>query len=96
MNLGLAARVEHVTDPRCEEIFPRHFPSIVRVRTRDGSELVEEVLANRGTRERPLSEAEVRLKYDLNARALGSDADELAERIGAVGRLGDVRGLLSL
>ena len=46
-------------------------------------------------RERPLSEADVRHKYDLNARALGSGADTLAERIAGVGELGDVRDLLS-
>lgn len=95
VNLDLAARVEHVTDPRCEEIFPLHFPSIVRVRTRDGAELVEEVLANRGTRERPLSWADVRLKYDLNARSLGDRADALADRIAGLATRSDVRGLLS-
>jgi 2-methylcitrate dehydratase PrpD len=95
VNLDLAARVEHVTDPRCEEIFPLHFPSIARVRTKDGRELVEEVLANRGTRERPLSEADVRRKYDLNARGLGSEADALADRIAGVGKRSDVRGLLT-
>lgn len=94
-NLDLAARVEHITDPRCEEIFPRHFPSIVRVRTKDGRELVEAVLTNRGTAERPLADADVRLKYDLNTRSLGTRADALAERITAVSELEDVRGLLS-
>ena len=95
VNLDLAARVEHVTDPRCEELFPQQFASIVRVRTKDGAELVEEVLANRGTRERPLSEADARLKYDLNARSLGDRADALADRITGVDKRSDVRGLLS-
>ena len=95
VNLDLASRVEHVADPRCEEIFPQHFPSIVRLRTKDGSELVEEVLANRGTRSRPLAECEVRLKYDLNSRALGQRAEVLAQRIAGLAELPDVRGLLS-
>lgn len=97
VNLDLASRVEHVTDPRCEEIFPRHFPSIVTVLTRDGRELVEEVLANRGTAQRPLTEAEVRLKYDLNARALGPDASAaLADAIANVADRAAVRGLLGV
>jgi 2-methylcitrate dehydratase PrpD len=94
VNLDLASRVEHVTDPRCEEVFPHHFPSIVRVRTKDGSELVEEVLANRGTAARPLAESEVRAKYDLNSRALGRQAEVLAQRIAGLDELPDVRGLL--
>ena len=66
------------------QIYPRHFPSIVEVRTVDGRILREEVLTNRGTAERPLSDAEVQVKYDLNARRLGPGADVLAERIARV------------
>ena len=96
VNRELAAKVEHVSDPRCEEIFPMHFPSVVTVTTVDGRTLVEEVLANRGTAERPLGEAEVRVKYDLNARPWGEAAAVVAERILAVGEREDVRGLLTL
>jgi 2-methylcitrate dehydratase PrpD len=96
VNRELAAKVTHESDPRCEAIFPMHFPSIVTVVTTDGRTLVEEVLANRGTAERPLSEDEVRVKYDLNARPLGAAADTLAERILGVADLPDVRGLLTL
>lgn len=95
-NLDLAARVRHEADPRCEAIFPMHFPSIVRVTTTDGRELVEEVLANRGTPDRPLTEAEVELKYSLNTRSLGDAATVLAERVAAVPSLPAVRGLLTL
>lgn len=96
LNLDVAVRVTHESDPRCEAIFPLHFPSIVTVTTKDGHELVEEVLANRGTATRPLSEADVELKYSLNARSLGPDADVLADRIAGVAAWGDVRGLLDL
>lgn len=95
VNRELAAKVTHESDPRCEAIFPMHFPSIVTVETVDGRTLVEEVLANRGTAARPLSADEVRVKYDLNARPLGPDAAVLADRILAVARLDDVRGLLT-
>jgi len=96
VNRELAAKVTHESDPRCEEIFPMSFPAIVTVETVDGRTLVEEVLANRGTAARPLSEDEVRVKYDLNARALGEGADRLAERIAGVAALADVRGLLTV
>ena len=92
----LAAKVDHGSDPRCEAIFPLHFPSIVTVVTTDGRTLVEEVLANRGTAERPLTEDDVRVKYDLNARPLGSEAAVVAERILSVAASDDVRGLLAL
>jgi len=96
VNQALAAKVTHESDPRCEAIFPMSFPSIVTVVTTDGRTLVEEVLANRGTAARPLSEAEVRVKYDLNARPLGAGAAVLAERVLGVAGRDDVRGLLSL
>jgi 2-methylcitrate dehydratase PrpD len=96
LTLEVAARVTHEADPRCEQIFPMQFPSIVRVTTKDGRELVEEVLANRGTAQRPLSASDVERKYSLNARRLGADADVLAERIGSVRSRDDVRGLLDL
>jgi 2-methylcitrate dehydratase PrpD len=94
-NLELAARVEHFSDPRCEAIFPQHFPSVVEVRTTDGRVLREEVLSNRGTAARPLSDADVQVKYDLNARALGAHADELAGRIACLPDRPSVSGLLT-
>jgi 2-methylcitrate dehydratase PrpD len=95
LNLRVAATVEHASDPRCEQIFPRHFPSVVEVRTVDGRVLREEVLSNRGTAQRPLSDAEVQVKYELNARRLGAGADVLAERIARVLDRPTVAGLLT-
>lgn len=96
VNRELAAKIEHDSDPRCEAVFPMHFPSIVTVTTVDGRELVEEVLTNRGTAERPLSEEEVRVKYELNARPLGANTAVVAERVLGVADLDDVRGLLTV
>lgn len=92
--LDLAERITHVADPRCDEIFPSHFPSIVRVRTKDGRELVEEVLTTRGTSERPLSDDEVMLKFRLNAAGLPGGADEIGRRIAEIESYDDVSGLL--
>jgi hypothetical protein len=68
----------------------------VEVRTLDGRVLREEVLANRGTAERPLTDADVQVKYDLNARGLGAGADVLAERISALLDRPSASGLLTL
>lgn len=92
--LDLAGRITHVADPRCDEIFPTHFPSIVRVRTKDGRELVEEVLTTRGTSDRPLTDDEIMLKFGLNAAGLPGGADEIGRRIADVASLDDVRLLL--
>lgn len=94
VNRALAEKVVHESDPRCEEIFPMHFPSIVTVTTTDGREIVQEVLANRGTADRPLGEDEVRVKYDLNTRSLGDASAVVAERVLGVVASDDVRGLL--
>ena len=91
----LADRVTHVADPRCDEIYPRHFPSIARVTTRSGTTIVEEVLTTRGTADRPLSNDEVLTKFRLNAAGLpGGRGDELGRRITDVAGLPDVRDLL--
>lgn len=95
-NLRMASLVTHESDPRCEKIYPMHFPSIVTVTTTDGNTLHEEVLANRGTAARPLSSSDVELKYTLNARSLGEDAERLAARVLDVATEQDVRGILAV
>lgn len=95
INRAVAERVTHVADPVCESLYPMQFASIVRVRLKDGRELVEEVLANRGTSGRPLSDAEIETKFRLNARVLGDQADELARRIANVADLADANDLLA-
>ena len=55
-----------VGDERCDEIFPHQFPSILRVRLRDGRELTEEALVNRGGPQRPLTFEELATKFNDN------------------------------
>jgi 2-methylcitrate dehydratase PrpD len=76
---ALMAKVDVLSDPRCTEIFPNQFPAIVRVRTHDGRELIEEVLANRGGPERPLSEEELALKFRDNVA--GRLPDQVVEQV---------------
>lgn len=63
---ALMARVDIVPNAACDEIFPHQFPAVVRVTTTDGTEWVEEVLVNRGGPKRPLSDAELAVKFREN------------------------------
>jgi 2-methylcitrate dehydratase PrpD len=63
----LMGRVRVEADAACDEIYPHQFPAILRVRTRDGSHLEEQVLANRGGPADPLSDAEIATKFETNA-----------------------------
>jgi 2-methylcitrate dehydratase PrpD len=92
---ALMARVDVVADDTCTQIFPHQFPAVVRVRTTDGRELVQEVLANRGGPQRPLSFDELATKFRDNAsRALEPDdvtaVQDAAARLDALPRLDEL------
>ncbi len=90
------ARVTVAADLRCDRAFPHHFPAIVRLRLADGTELLEEVLANRGGPEWPLTEAELTAKFLANAaRWLDRDAAlGLLDRVQALPSAGSVSAVL--
>lgn len=67
---ALMARVEVHADERCTKTFPYQFPAVLRAGLHDGQELVEEVLVNRGGPQRPLSAAELGIKFADNAGRL--------------------------
>lgn len=81
--LALAAKVEPYADPEAEAIYPHQFPAILRVHFRDGRVVEERVMANRGGPDNPLSPAELRLKFTINATRLlaPARADQLADAI---------------
>ena len=62
----LMSRVTVVSDPVCEEIFPYQFPAILRVLTKDGRRLEEQVLTSRGGPDRPLTDDELSQKMEDN------------------------------
>jgi 2-methylcitrate dehydratase PrpD len=77
---ALAARVSVVADAGCDAIYPMQFPAVLTVRTRDGREIVGEVLNNRGGPERPLSDGELAAKFRDNAlRSLDAEAASKVE-----------------
>jgi 2-methylcitrate dehydratase PrpD len=84
----LMRRISVTSDPRCDAIFPQQAPAILSVRTKDGRRMVEEVLINRGSPERPLSDNELAVKFSENCRrvlvsetteALRSSIDRIEE-----------------
>ncbi|MEU6075762.1 MmgE/PrpD family protein [Micromonospora sp. NPDC047074] len=95
---ALMARVVVVPDERCDQIFPHQFPAVLRVVTRDGREWTEEILANRGGPQRPLSNAELALKFRDNAaaRLSAETAGEIEEEVHRLDTAPDVRRLTGL
>jgi 2-methylcitrate dehydratase PrpD len=68
---ALAARIEHEIDPSAD---PGRFKGWVIVETKDGRVLERVEPHNRGSAERPLSEAEIRKKFRDNAAPLFAPA----------------------
>lgn len=92
----LMAMVEVVSDPRCTAIFPNQFPSILTVTLRDGTQVVEEVLANRGGNVRPLSYDELSTKFFDNATKYlrREEAEALRDLIFQLETVGSVASVL--
>ncbi len=64
--LALAAKVTCVPSEICDSIFPNQFPAIVTATLTDGSVHIAEVLSNRGGPDRPLTDAELAIKFTKN------------------------------
>ncbi|MEU5909925.1 MmgE/PrpD family protein [Micromonospora sp. NPDC047527] len=92
---ALMARVDVVPDDECNAIFPHQFPAVVAVRTDDGQTWREEVLTNRGGPQRPLSDAELALKFRDNV-AGRVDPDTADQVVAAVLGLADVTDVSDL
>jgi 2-methylcitrate dehydratase PrpD len=67
------AKVSVAGHPDCDAIFPNQFPAVLTARLRDGRELQEAVMSNRGGPQRPLSDRELELKFTDNAGRLLDD-----------------------
>lgn len=94
----LMAAVHVVADDDCTALYPDAFPAVVRVTTRDGRELVERKMTNRGGRDEPLTDDEVATKFaDNAARAVGADrAAAIESAVKRVEAMTDVRELLAM
>jgi len=63
--IALAQKVDYAIDPASD--YPLHFTGEVIAETVDGRRFVNRQAVNRGAPDRPLSNAEIRAKYDDNA-----------------------------
>jgi len=88
----IAEACDVVVDDECTRIFPWQFPAVVRVQTRDGRQLEERVLSNRGGPERPLSRDELVTKLKDNAGGL---APGLADACGDLDRAPSLEALVA-
>jgi 2-methylcitrate dehydratase PrpD len=90
--LALAERVEFVLDPALDVVAGR-----VAVTTRDGRSAERSVVSVYGTPERPLSDADLRAKFDQCASfaAAAADWDRVADTILALDTLDDVGASLA-
>lgn len=77
--LQLAAKVNVVSNPECDAIFPHQFPAVLTATLIDGSTITEKVLVNRGGPDNPLTDSELALKFELNANSVLSP--EMAKQI---------------
>jgi 2-methylcitrate dehydratase PrpD len=94
--LALARRVTYYVDPDFPG--PGRFKGAVRVTLTDGRVLDEVEAYNRGSAENPMSEAELRAKFDDNAGGVltAEQRDRLAREIGRTENLSDVSTLVGL
>ncbi len=94
--LALARKVEYSVDPAFPG--PGRFKGAVRLTLTDGRVLEEIEEYNRGSAENPMSEAELRAKFDDNANGFLSAAqrDRLAQEIARTENLPDARALVDL
>ncbi len=94
--LALARRVHYTVDPDFPG--PGHFKGEVRVTLKDGRTLVEVEEFNRGSFENPMTDGELRQKFDDNASELLSAAqrDRLVDQIRQLELLPDASVLVGL
>lgn len=91
--IRLAERTDVVADAACDAVFPEQFPAIVTVRLRDGREITERVMANRGGGDRPLTREELRRKTEMTAGT--PRARRLLEAAAALASAGDAAALFA-
>ena len=94
--LALARKVEYFVDPAFPG--PGRFKGAVRVTLTDGRVLTEIEEYNRGSAENPMSDAELRAKFDDNAGGFlsATQRDRLAQEIARAENLADARTLVDL
>ena len=91
------AKVEVFEDATCSESFPDAFPAVLEVRTSTGQVVTERVETNRGGPLRPLTTAELEVKFADNACRVRSDesVSRMREAVASLGRGASVGDLMA-
>jgi 2-methylcitrate dehydratase PrpD len=92
---ALMHKIYVTSDARCDSIFPHQAPAILTVNAKNGSELVQEVLVNRGSAEYPLSDEDLAIKFSDNVSGVLA-ADAAAALRLAVNRIEEEAGIARL
>ena len=94
--LALAARTRYVVDESLP--FPQAFPGWVKLTLRDGRQVEQRMDASRGSREHPMSEAELFEKFAANVsrRLPAKKAKAIWHAGSGLERLADIRELTAL
>lgn len=94
---ALMAKVEVVADDTATGVFPEQFPAVLTAHDSDGRTWRQDVPHNRGGPHRPLSDAELALKFRDNAagRLSGTDIDTVMDRGARLAELDRIQDLLS-
>ncbi|MDQ6524022.1 MmgE/PrpD family protein [Nocardioides sp. LHD-245] len=94
----LMAKVDVVTDPDCDDIFPHQFPAKVVAELTGGRTEEVAILANRGGPQRPLSDEELAVKFRENASGelAAPVVAEIEARLRELRSLSSVNDLMSL
>ena len=93
--LALAAKVAYEVDPAAE--FPRYYSGEVIVTTHDGRELRHREHINRGSIDRPISNADIIVKFMENMQTVVSRAraEEVRDQVLALDQAGNAAELLN-
>ncbi|MCX7177265.1 MAG: MmgE/PrpD family protein [Proteobacteria bacterium] len=93
--LALAAKVSYEVDPAAD--FPRYYSGEVIVTTHDGRELRQREHINRGSIDRPISNADIEVKFMENMQTVvsRSRAEEVRDRLLALDQAGNAADLLN-
>lgn len=98
LRLSLAAKVTCIPDAECDTIFPNRFPARLTVTLASGEVREAFIGSSRGGLESPLSDDELGLKFELNARRALPQAqvDRLREAVAALDAAPSLDGLARL
>ena len=94
----LMERVQSITDPKLDAMYPKHFPAWAEVDTTDGRTLRSELTYPKGDPENPVTWEEMRDKFNLlSAPVINSQRQqEIIAAIDSLDQMDDVRQLASL